>query len=136
MLKTDKFSRGDKMRFFRQIMWLFIICCIGDLASIILPFPFPGSVIALILLFLCLTLKLIKVEQIDIISDFLLKNMSFVFLPATVSIIAYVDVFKNIIWQFLLICILTTIITFFFTAYAVKFTIWIMNKFREDKGNA
>lgn len=101
-----------------------------------LPFPFPGSVIALILLFLFLVFKLIKVEQVNIVSDFLLKNMSFIFLPATVSIIAYVDVFKSIIWQFLTICILTTIITFYCTAYAVKLTIYLMKKFEEREKNA
>ena len=116
------------MRFFRQIMRLFMLCCIGDLISAMLPFPFPGSVIALILLFLCLVLKLIKTEQINIISDFLLKNMSFVFLPATVSIISYIGVFQSIIWQFLTICIVTTLITFFATAYAVKFTMYLINK--------
>lgn len=124
------------MRFFRQIMRLFMLCCIGDLISVMLPFPFPGSVIALILLFLCLILKLIKVEQINIISDFLLKNMSFVFLPATVSIISHVGVLKSIIGPFLFICIITTLITFFCTAYAVKLTIFLMKKFGEDKENA
>lgn len=124
------------MRFFRQIMRLFMLCCIGDILSTMLPFPFPGSVIALILLFLCLVFKLIKVEQINIISDFLLKNMSFVFLPATVSIISYVDVFRSILWQFLIICTVTTVITFFCTAYAVKFTLYLMNKTQEDKTDA
>ncbi len=123
------------MRFFRQIMRLFMLCCMGDLISFMLPFPFPGSVIALILLFLCLVFKLIKVEQINIISDFLLKNMAFVFLPATVSIISYVTVFQSILWKFLAICIITTVITFICTAYAVKFTIYLMNKGKGENKN-
>ncbi len=124
------------MRFFRQILRLFILCCFGDMLSSVLPFPFPGSVIALILLFICLATKAIKVEQINIISDFLLKNMAFVFLPATVSILKYISVFQNILWQFLLICCVTTIITFFATAYSVKLTIYLMNKFKEGKTDA
>ncbi len=124
------------MRLFGQIIRLFTLCCIGDLISMLLPFPFPGSVIALILLFLLLVSGLIKTDQINPLSDFLLKNMSFVFLPSTVSIISYIDVFKNIIWQFLFICILTTVITFFATAYAVKFTVYLMNKFRKETKDA
>ncbi len=123
------------MRFFRQIMRLFMLCCVGDLISFMLPFPFPGSVIALILLFLCLVFKLIKVEQVNIISDFLLKNMSFIFLPATVSIISYVGVFQNILWQFLAICTITTVTTFLCTAYAVKLTIYLMNRRKGESKN-
>ncbi|MBO5955638.1 MAG: CidA/LrgA family protein [Clostridia bacterium] len=121
------------MRFFRQIMRLFMLCCIGDLLSIMLPFLLPGSVIALVLLFLCLLFKVIKPEQINIICDFLLKNMAFVFLPSTVSIIAYLDVFSHILWKFLLVCIFSTIITFFSTAYSVKLTMYLMNRKKEGK---
>lgn len=124
------------MNLFVQIIRLFTLCCIGDVISLMLPFPFPGSVIALILLFLLLVSGSIKTEQINTLSDFLLKNMSFVFLPSTVSIIAYIDVFKSIIWQFLFICIITTVITFFATAYAVKFTVYLMNKFRKENQDA
>lgn len=124
------------MNLFIQIIRLFTLCCIGDVISLILPFPFPGSVIALILLFILLVSGIIKTQQINTLSDFLLKNMSFVFLPSTVSIIAYIDVFKSIIWQFLFICIITTVITFFATAYAVKFTVYLMNKFRKETKDA
>ena len=124
------------MNLFVQIIRLFTRCCIGDVLSLMLPFPFPGSVIALILLFLLLVSGSIKTEQINTLSDFLLKNMSFVFLPSTVSIIAYIDVFKSIIWQFLFICIITTVITFFATAHAVKFTVYLMNKFRKENQDA
>lgn len=124
------------MSLFVQIIRLFTLCCIGDVISMLLPFPFPGSVIALVILFLLLLSGVIKTKQINTLSDFLLKNMSFVFLPSTVSIISYIDVFKSIIWQFLFICIITTVITFFATAYAVKFTVYLMNKFRKEPKDA
>ena len=123
------------MKIFRQIILIFILCLLGDFISIILPFPFPGSVIALFLLFICLISKLIKPEQIDTLSDFLLKNMALMFIPSTVSIIAYLDVFKDILWQFIFICCITTIITFFATAYAVKFTMYLMNKGKGETSN-
>ncbi len=116
------------MRFFRQIMRIFLLCCIGDLISAMLPFSFPGNVIALILLFLLLLFKAINPEQINIVADFLLKNMAFVFLPSTVSIIAYLDFFSNILWKFLLICCITTAFTFYCTAYSVKLTIYLLNR--------
>lgn len=116
------------MSFFRQIMRIFLLCCIGDLLSAMIPFPFPGNVIALILLFLLLVFKLITPHQINIVGDFLLKNMAVVFLPSTVSIVAYLDIFSSILWEFLLICCITTVFTFFCTAYSVKLTIYLLNR--------
>ncbi|MBQ9757445.1 MAG: CidA/LrgA family protein [Clostridia bacterium] len=116
------------MNFFKQVFWVFVLCCVGEVVSIFLPFPMPGSVLALILLFLCLLSKKIRPAQIDTVCDFLLGNMAFIFIPSTVSIIAYIDVFKNILWQFIFICIATTVITFFATAYAVKLTMHILSK--------
>lgn len=123
------------MSFFRQLIRIFSLCLIGDLVSQILPFPFPGSVIALILLFLLLSFKAIKPEQINIVADFLLKNMAFVFVPSTVSIIAYMDVLSDILWKFLLICCVTTVFTFYCTAYSVKLAMYLLNKRKEENMN-
>jgi len=124
------------LSFFRQIIRIFSLCLIGDLVSLILPFPFPGSVIALILLFLLLLFKVIKPQQINIVADFLLKNMAFVFVPSTVSIIAYLDVFSNILWKFLLVCCVTTVFTFYCTAYSVKLAMYLLNKHKGGNTNA
>ena len=124
------------LSFFRQIIRIFSLCLIGDVVSFMLPFPFPGSVIALILLFLLLLFKAIKPQQINIVADFLLKNMAFVFIPSTVSIVAYLDVFSNILWKFLLICCITTLFTFYCTAYSVKLAMYLLNKRRKEDVNA
>lgn len=122
------------MKFFRQIMRIFLLCCIGDLISAMFPFPFPGNVIALILLFLLLVFKLVSPEQITIVADFLLKHMAFIFLPSTVSIVAYWNVLGNILWEFLLICCVTTVFTFFCTAFSVKLTLYFL--YRKENKNA
>ena len=118
------------MKVFQQILRIFILCCIGDVISAILPFPLPGSIIALILLFVLLATNVIRLDQINMVADFLLKNMTFVFLPATLSIINYIDVFKSFWWKFLLICLATTVIIFLATYYSVKLTLYIMNKLK------
>lgn len=118
------------MKVLEQVLRILVICVFGEFVANMLPIPFPGSVLAMIILFLCLIFKLIKVEQIDIAADFLLKNMVLLFIPSTVSIIAYVGVLEGVVFKFLFICIITTVITFFCTAYSVKLTMYIMDKFK------
>jgi holin-like protein len=118
------------MKLFTQVILIFLLCYIGDIISLMLPFPFPGSVLALILLFLLLLFKVLNPEQINLFSDFLLKHMSLVFVPSTVSIIAYLDVFSSILWKFLIVCCITTVFTFYCTAYTVKLTMYLLNKRR------
>ena len=123
------------MKLLKQLIIVFIICCIGNLISYFLPIPFPGSVLALILLFLCMYFKVVKPSQISDVSDFLLHNMTILFIPATVSIISYVDILKKFLIPFLVICFVSTVIVFFLTAFTVKLVIFIMNK-RRSKKNA
>ncbi len=106
-----------------------------DIITLYLPFPFPGSVLSMVVLFLCLLFGIFTVRDVEPVADFLLKNMALVFVPATVSIISYTNILKNIIWQFLAVCAISTVITFVCTAYAVKLTIYFMNK-RKEKKNA
>ena len=65
----------------------------------------------------------------------MLKNMAFFFIPVTASIVSYADVLKSILWQFVFICVVTTVITFVCTAYSVKLTIYLMNKFKRGQKN-
>ncbi len=121
------------MDLLKKAFILFALCFISDSIASFLPFPFPGSVLAMVILFILLVLGAIRTNQLTPVSDFLLGNMSLIFVPATVSIISYVGVLKDILWQFVFVCIITTVITFAATAYSVKLTIYLMNKFKGGK---
>ncbi|HPT75206.1 MAG TPA: CidA/LrgA family protein [Defluviitaleaceae bacterium] len=83
--------------------------------------PLPATIIAMIIMLLLLIFKLIKPSQIKEQSDFLLKNMTILFIPAAVEIINYTEYLKDNFLIFLLICLITTIITFVVSAYTVIF---------------
>lgn len=100
------------MRVLRQVALIFVICVICEGISAILPFPFPGSVLSMIVLLALLFLKRIKLDDIKETSQLLLNNMMLVFVPSFVSIMNYFDVLKSIAVQFLLIIVISTIVTF------------------------
>ena len=86
------------------------------------------EVIGVILLFILLCVHILKVDHIREKSDFLLENMAFFFIPAGVSIINYFDVLKNWVVQLIVICVVSTVVTFAVTAYSMKFVLYLMQK--------
>ena len=116
------------MKIIRQIGIIFTVCWLSQVIAEFLPFDFPASVIGMIFLFICLVTGLLKIEHIQEKSDFLLGNMAFFFVPAGVSIMNYFDSLKSSAVQLLIICIVSTVITFAVTAYSVKLTMKLMDR--------
>lgn len=99
----------------------------------ILPFPFPASVISLLLVLALLGLRVLKEEQIREKADFLLGNLGFFFLPVISSLINYVEVIWENAAAFITICIVSTVVTYLATAGAVRLTCRLMDKRKEGK---
>ena len=121
------------MKIIKQIGIIFSVCWVSLVIEKILPFAFLASVIGMILLLICLAAGLLKMEHIQEKADFLLENMAFFFIPAGVSIINYFDVLKNSVIQLIVICFVSTVVTFAVTAYTVTLTIRLMNRRKEEK---
>ena len=124
------------MKIIYQIGIIFTLCWVREIIDALLPFSFPESVIGMILLFILLAFRVLKVEHIREKSDFLLSNMAFFFIPAGVSIINYFDVLKGNVGKLLLICFLTTILTFATTAWTIRGVLRLQNrgKKKPEKG--
>ncbi len=116
------------MKIINQIGIIFAICWVSQIIERLLPFSFPASVIGMLLLFLLLLTKALRVEHIREKSDFLLSNMAFFFIPAGVNMINYLDILRENALSLLLICLITTILTFAVTAYTIKGTLALMNR--------
>ena len=116
------------MKIIRQIGIIFTVCWLSQVIAEFLPFDFPASVIGMIFLFICLLTGMLKIEHIQEKSDFLLGNMAFFFVPAGVSSMNYFDILKSSAVQLLIICIVSTVITFAVTAYSVKLTMKLIDR--------
>ncbi|WP_409966845.1 CidA/LrgA family protein [Bengtsoniella intestinalis] len=117
------------------LIQLALVCgiCLGCEAVVaILPFAFPASVLALLVVFLLLLTKALKLEQIDTLSHFLLQHIPLLFIPVTSSIINYWSVISDIFVPFFAICLVTMVITYGATAFSVRLTIRWMTR-REKK---
>ena len=116
------------MKLIKQIAIVFGICWLSQWIEHLLPISFPASVIGLILTLVLLMVKALRVEQIRDLSDFLLGNLPFLFVPAVTGIMNYVDVIWDNLIPFLTICVVSMLVTYGVTVWAVKLTMKLMNK--------
>ena len=94
----------------------------------VIPFPFPASVISLLLLLVLLILRVLKLEHVREKADFLLGNLGFFFVPAVVGVVNYADALKGALVPFLVICAVSTVLTFAAAAWAVQLTMRLQKK--------
>jgi len=121
------------MKMMYQIGLLFGVCLLGQAVSVFLPISFPGSVLSMIILFLLLFFRVIKVDHIRQKADFLLKNMSFFFIPAGIGILSSFDLIRSSILPLITVIIVTTILTFGATALTVQGVIALQDRHAQAK---
>ncbi|MGI8313790.1 CidA/LrgA family protein [Halobacillus mangrovi] len=78
-----------------QIALLYGIYLIGKGIQSVFDLFIPGSVIGMILLFILLSFKVIPEWLLQRGITFMVRNLPFFFIPATVGIISYAYVFKG-----------------------------------------
>jgi holin-like protein len=69
-----------------------------------------------------------KIDHIRQKALFLKQNMAFFLVPSSVSIIQHIDLLKEIVIPLLVISMVSTILTFLATAFAVNLTMKLTQK--------
>ena len=116
------------MNILLQIGIVLGICLVGEALSSILPFILPGNIIGMILIFILLLVRVMKIDHIRQKAQFLKQNMAFFLVPSSVSIIQHTELLKEILIPLLVISMVSTILTFLLTAFAVNFTMKLKKK--------
>lgn len=122
------------MKAFKELAIIIGICLIGEISAQLLPFPFPSSVLSMLILLALFFTPLLKPESIEGVSSLMLGNMVLFFIPSGVQIIKYASVMKDSWWKLVLICLISMVLTFFVTGFSVMLTIKLM-KGRKKNGN-
>jgi holin-like protein len=109
-----------------QVCFLYILLIIGNFLSSVLHLPIPGSIIGLFLLFLLLSLKMIKVAWVDLGATWLLSELLLFFVPSAVGIVQYKQIMGIQGIKIVLVIILSTLVVMAFTGLSAE----ILSKFR------
>ena len=123
------------MKLYVQFMIIVLLAFIGEGISTYFQLPIPGSILGLILLFLALEFKLLRLRHVNAVGNFLLANMTILFLPPAVGIMEKFDVIAPYLLPIVLIIFFAAVINIILIALVVQF---IKRRFEGDyeKGDA
>ena len=76
----------------RQLAILFGCLALGELVIHLTHVPLPSSILGMLILTLLLKLRVIRLEWVRSLSEFLVSNIGFFFVPPGVAIMLYFDV--------------------------------------------
>lgn len=110
------------MKIIKQLFWIFLFSLLGEIASkaIASVVAIPGSVIGMVLLFIALHFKWLKMEKVDEVGTWLTDNMAIFFVPAGVGLMTNFDVLAEVWYQLLIIMVVTTAIMMWFVGSLVQ----------------
>ncbi|MGE4453384.1 MAG: CidA/LrgA family protein [Sphaerochaeta sp.] len=107
------------MKYLLQLALIFSLCLVGDVISLLLPFALPSGVISMILVLALLSSGIIKEHSIAESADFMLKNMTFFFIPPVVGILRYASLVQSIWWQLLVVNLVSLFACFAASSWTV-----------------
>lgn len=117
------------MKIYLQLLIIFGFSFIGNVISNVFRLPVPGSILGMILLFLALKFKILEFRHVDEAGSFLINNMTILFLPAGVGIMAKWNLISHFWAQILLIVVGALVINMLILGKLVE---WIKVKFEGD----
>lgn len=108
------------MKYLKQLFIIVIVSFVGELIHFFVPLPIPASIYGLVIMFLLLEFKIVKLEKVKDVSSFLLDIMPIFFVPPCVGFINAFPLMKQYGVQFMVIGIGTTILVMVSTGWVVQ----------------
>jgi len=101
----------------KQCAILFGFLALGELLVFVTGLRLPSSIIGMLLLTASLHFKLIKLDSIKGLADFLISNMAFFFVPSGVALMCYFDIISAEFWPIVVSTVLSVVLVLVFTGW-------------------
>mgnify|MGYP001035602013 FL=1 len=118
---------------FRQLAIIIGCLAVGEFITWLTGISVPSSIIGMLLLTFLLKVKVIKLEWVETISNFLVKNMGFFFVPPGLALILYFDIIGKEIVSIVLATTLSTMLVLVVTGWTHIMTRKIIKRIKGKK---
>ena len=109
----------------KQCTILFGCLALGDLVVWATGVKLPGSIIGMLLLAAFLQAGWVKLRWVKGISDFLVSNMGFFFVPPGVALMLYFDVIAAEFWPIAVATVASMVLVIAVTGWVHQGTLWV-----------
>ena len=106
----------------RQCAILFGCLALGELIVFLTGIKLPSSIIGMLLLTLFLKLGWIKLHWVQGMSDFLVANLGFFFIPPGVALMLYFDIIAAEFWPIAIASLVRTLLVLVVTGWVPQLT--------------
>lgn len=103
---------GYYMKYLNQFLIILGFTLLGEVLQRVVPLPIPASVYGIVLLFLALCCKLIRLEQVKEAGGFLTSILPILFVAPAVGILENWDLIKGALLPIILLMLASTFLTF------------------------
>ena len=101
----------------RQCTILFGCLALGELIVYLTGIKLPSSIIGMLLLTLFLQLGWVKLHWVQGLSDFLVANLGFFFVPSGVALMLYFDIIEAQFWPIVVATLVSTVLVLVVTGW-------------------
>ena len=98
------------MKYIIQFIIIIGFSFVGELLHYFIPLPIPASIYGILLLFISLESKFIKVKHLRETSTFLIAIMPVMFIPAAVGLIDTWDAISNHVVAYVVVTVVSTFV--------------------------
>lgn len=120
------------MRFIRQFLIILFVSFLGEVLKAVLPLPIPASIYGLVIMLALLVLKVVKIEQVEGASMFLIDIMPLMFIPASAGLIDIWPTLKPVLIPLLIMTVISTVLVMVVSGKVTEFVIKLDNKEQKE----
>ena len=118
------------MKLFKQFTIIIFLSFLGEVLHALIPFPIPASIYGIMILFVLLERKVLRIDDVREVSDFLIFIMPLLFIPSAVGLIDVLDELRASLTAYVIIIISVTLIVMVVTG---RITQWFLRNQNEKE---
>lgn len=113
------------MKYLRQFFVIMVVSFLGEVCHTLLPWPIPASIYGMAILFSALQAGLLRLEQVQDVSDFLCSILPILFVAPAVNLLDCWQEVAPFAFQIVAVIVISTIVVF---GISGKVTQWIVDR--------
>ena len=121
------------MKYLKQFLLIMLFSFLGELCRYLIPYPIPGSIYGMVLMFGALSLKIVKIENIREGGYFLTSCLPILFVAPVVNLMDGWQQIRDNWLAVSLIVVLSTLVTFGISGMVTQ---WVINRRKAGEDHA